>query len=139
MPEIRAGSDERFQAVETSAGRIDGDIAVLATGAWSKPLMAKLGITGPLETERGYHIVFKGAEGGPRHPVMVASGKFVATPMAEGRRCAGILEFGGLRPVGPKRHLISCAAKPKRPSLMWFGKTKSNGKAIARSHRIRCR
>ena len=58
--------------------------------------MQKLGIDVPLESERGYHIVFEGAEGGPRVPTMVAAGKFVATPMAAGLRCAGIVEFGGL-------------------------------------------
>jgi D-amino-acid dehydrogenase len=33
---------------------------------------------------------------------MVASGKFVATPMAAGLRCAGIVEFGGLK-AGPSK------------------------------------
>lgn len=32
----------------------------------------------------------------PRSPVMVASGKFVATPMEGRLRLAGIVEFGGL-------------------------------------------
>ena len=82
--------------VETSAGRIDCDDAVLATGVWSKPLMKKLGLNVPLESERGYHIVFENAQGGPKRPTMVAAGKFVATPMAQGVRCAGVVEFGGL-------------------------------------------
>ena len=85
-----------IRAVETDQGRFDCDAAVLATGVWSKPLMRKLGLTVPLESERGYHIVYEGATGGPKSPVMVAGGKFVATPMAAGLRCAGIVEFGGL-------------------------------------------
>lgn len=89
-------SGGRVRAVETDSGRIDCDAAVLATGVWSKPLMQKLGLNVPLESERGYHIVFEAATGGPKEPVMVAGGKFVATPMAAGLRCAGIVEFGGL-------------------------------------------
>lgn len=95
-------SGDRITAVLTSEGPIPCDAAVLATGVWSKPLMTKLGLTIPLETERGYHIVFEDAAGGPSHPIMVASGKFVATPMAAGLRCAGVVEFGGLD-AGPNR------------------------------------
>ena len=114
-------SDDRFTAVRTNQGDIGGDLAVLTTGVWSKPLLRKLGIDVPLETERGYHIVFKGAKGGPRHPIMVASGKFVATPMADGLRCAGIVEFGGLD-AGPSKApfaLLRRQAKAAFPNMTW--------------------
>ncbi|MEE4188925.1 MAG: FAD-dependent oxidoreductase [Roseobacter sp.] len=91
-------SGGRVQGVETTTGRIDCDDAVLASGVWSKPLMQKLGLDVPLDTERGYHVIYEDASGGPVRPTMVASGKFVATPMAQGLRCAGIVEFGGLNP-----------------------------------------
>lgn len=91
----------RVTAVVTSAGRIACPAAVLASGAWSKPLMRRLGLDIPVETERGYHIVYEGAGGGPSAPTMIAAGKFVATPMAGGLRCAGIVEFGGLE-AGPR-------------------------------------
>lgn len=90
----------QVRAVLTDQGPVPCERVVLATGVWSKPLMAKLGLKVPLESERGYHIVFEGAEGGPGHPMMIAAGKFVATPMAQGLRCAGIVEFGGLE-AGP--------------------------------------
>ncbi len=94
--------DGKVNEVITSSGALPCSGVVLATGVWSKPLMRKLGLKVPLESERGYHIVFEGAEGGPSAPVMVASGKFVATPMAAGLRCAGVVEFGGLD-AGPSR------------------------------------
>ena len=112
-------TDGRAQGVETSQGRIACDDIVLATGVWSKPLMSKLGLDIPLETERGYHIVFKDAQGGPTRPVMIASGKFVATPMAQGLRCAGIVEFGGLE-AGPSAApfaLLRKQAQKAFPSL----------------------
>jgi D-amino-acid dehydrogenase len=93
-------SENRVSGVETDQGAIPCSEVVLATGVWSKPLMKSLGLSVPLESERGYHIVFEGAEGGPKVPIMVAAGKFVATPMAAGLRCAGIVEFGGLE-AGP--------------------------------------
>lgn len=82
--------------VVTSAGVMECDAVVLASGAWSKALMTKLGLKIPLESERGYHIVMKNASGGPHVPAMISSGKFVATPMQAGLRCAGIVELGGL-------------------------------------------
>ncbi|KIN65532.1 D-amino-acid dehydrogenase small chain [Sulfitobacter noctilucae] len=88
------------RAVQTTQGTVNCTEVVLATGVWSKPMMAKLGLNVPLEAERGYHIVFEGSTGGPSKPFMIASGKFVATPMEQGLRCAGIVEFGGLE-AGP--------------------------------------
>ncbi|WP_136660127.1 FAD-binding oxidoreductase [Nitratireductor sp. XY-223] len=90
------------QAVLTDQGRFDCDHVVLSAGIWSKPLAAKLGLNVPLESERGYHIVFKEPVSAPKSPTMVAAGKFVATPMEAGLRCAGIVEFGGLD-AGPSR------------------------------------
>lgn len=82
--------------VVTSNGVLEADSVVLASGAWSKSLMKRLGLNIPLETERGYHIVMRNAAGGPKAPSMISSGKFVATPMQMGLRCAGIVELGGL-------------------------------------------
>ena len=94
--------DGKVHQVLTTQGPVPCDQVVLATGAWSKPLMAKLGLKVPLESERGYHIVFEDATGGPSRPIMIASGKFVATPMEQGLRCAGVVEFGGLE-AGPSK------------------------------------
>lgn len=103
-------TDGQVTATLTTDGPVPCDRVILATGVWSKPLMKKLGLTIPIETERGYHIVFEGAEGGPSHPIMVASGKFVATPMAAGLRCAGVVEFGGLD-AGPNADALSLLRK----------------------------
>jgi len=59
--------------------------------------MGKLGLNVPLEAERGYHIVYRNPTQRPNAPMMVTTGKFVATPTDEGLRCAGIVEFGGLK------------------------------------------
>ena len=92
----------RVKAVITPQGRMECETVVLTTGVWSKPLMKKLGLNIPLESERGYHVVFKNPSQTLRQPLMIAAGKFVATPMDGGLRCAGIVEFGGLK-AGPSK------------------------------------
>lgn len=107
-------SGGRISAVDTDKGRFECREAVLATGVWSKPLMQKLGLNVPLEAERGYHIVFKGPSQTPNNPMMLASGKFVATAMDQGLRCAGIVEFGGLSEEKSKAPLALLRRKVKQ-------------------------
>ena len=92
----------RIAQLETDRGPMPCDAAVLAAGIWSKPLMRKLGLRVPLEAERGYHLHFRGPSQMPRHPLMIASGKFAVNPMAHGLRCAGTVELGGIT-RGPSR------------------------------------
>ena len=91
-----AREDGRTTGVRAGGETIACDAAVVATGVWSGPLAAKLGLKVPLESERGYHLELWEPSVMPRSPVMVASGKFVATPMEGRLRLAGIVEFGGL-------------------------------------------
>ncbi|MBE8167012.1 MAG: FAD-binding oxidoreductase [Shewanella sp.] len=68
---------------------------LLTTGAWSKIFTTKLGYKVPLDTERGYHLMLPNKI--PLHrPVTSFERKFIITPMSEGTRLAGIVEFGGL-------------------------------------------
>jgi D-amino-acid dehydrogenase len=70
---------------------------VVAAGAWSGTLARQLGSPVPLESERGYHVVVRGAETGTRVQTIWAERKFVATPMEMGLRFAGTVEFAGLK------------------------------------------
>lgn len=98
------------------------DAAVLATGAWTKTLADEFGIPKPpLESERGYHLELWEPSIMPRAPVMVASGKFVATPMDGRLRLAGIVEFGGLD-APPSREpfeLLERNIRAAMPGLTW--------------------
>lgn len=128
-------SGGKVSAVHTTQGTVPCDEVVLATGVWSKPMMAKLGFNVPLESERGYHIVFEDAEGGPTRPYMIASGKFVATPMEQGLRCAGIVEFGGLE-AGPSKaplDLLRRQARKAFPNLKYKGEVEWLGHRPATS------
>ena len=94
--------DGRATGFLTDKGAIGGDVVVLATGAWSKPIAKKLGLDLHLESERGYHIELVDPSHTPVNPMMVAASKFVITPMQGRIRCAGVIEFGGLD-AGPSK------------------------------------
>lgn len=88
--------NQTITGVRTDTATIDCKAAVVATGAWSKALMKKLNCAIPLEAERGYHIELYNPSAIPKMPSMIASGKFVMTPMDGRLRLAGMVEFGGL-------------------------------------------
>lgn len=69
---------------------------VVAAGVWSRTLAAKLDRDIPLQSERGYHIEIRNPGITLNNPIMFAAGKLVATPMENGIRFAGLVEFGDL-------------------------------------------
>jgi len=103
-----------------SALRLEGgermpvETAVLCAGAWSGDLARKLGDRIPLETERGYHIMVKGADTGLRIQTISADRKFVASPMEDGLRIAGNVEFAGLK-APANMHRADVLLKQARP------------------------
>ena len=116
---VREGG--RITGVRAGGETISCDVAVLATGAWSGPLAARFGISVPLESERGYHLELWEPSVMPRAPVMVASGKFVATPMEGRLRLAGIVEFGGMSapPSRAPYALLEQNIRKAMPGLTW--------------------
>ncbi len=100
--EIEIG-EEGARAIQTDSGRLAFDKLVIAAGAWSATLVAQLGLKVPLMSERGYHVQFNSAGSHQKQPMMVTSGKYVATPMADGLRLAGMVEFKPMSaPPDPK-------------------------------------
>ncbi|MEO1248717.1 MAG: FAD-dependent oxidoreductase [Pseudomonadota bacterium] len=114
---------ENGQVTGVRAGgeTIEADAAIVATGVWSGGLARKLGVTVPLESERGYHLELWEPNIMPRSPVMIASGKFVATPMEGRLRLAGIVEFGGLEapPSAAPIALLKKNIEAAIPGLRW--------------------
>lgn len=86
----------RAIGVQLDGDMLAADRVIVASGIWSGPLAKGLGLSVPMESERGYHVELWNPSVMPRDPVMVASGKFVATPMEGRLRLAGVVEFGGL-------------------------------------------
>ena len=83
--------------VRTDQGDFPVQDLVIAAGAFSKPLAAELGNKVPLDTERGYHMMLPQPRIEVRVPMLISSLGFGVTPMSDGLRLAGTVEFGGLK------------------------------------------
>ena len=82
----------------------------------------------PLETERGYHVHFKGHDHLLSRPIIFLNRGFGITPMEQGLRVVGTVELGGLdNPLTKKRiHNLVNNAKYLFPELSehhdeWLG------------------
>ena len=89
--------EEEKPTVETESQRYIFDKLVIACGAFSKKLTDNLGEKIPLDTERGYHVHFKNCDHLLTRPVIFQNRGFGITPMEQGLRVVGTVEFGGLK------------------------------------------
>ena len=90
--------------IEANSDSYSFDKMVIACGAFSKKLTDQTGEKIPLDTERGYHVHFKGHDHLLSRPVIFLNRGFGITPMEQGLRVVGTVEFGGLdNPPSKKR------------------------------------
>lgn len=92
--------DGRVYAVETeNAEAIEADAVVLASGAYSAPLLANLGASLPIQPAKGYHRDCESKEGAPpllSRACVLGENMVFCTPMNGFVRFAGTLEFSGV-------------------------------------------
>jgi glycine/D-amino acid oxidase-like deaminating enzyme len=88
--------NDRVRAVRGESETYPCDHAVICAGAWSVQLLRPLGYALPLESQRGYHVTIASPGVTISRPVVAADRKVFLTPMEEGLRAAGTVEFGGL-------------------------------------------
>lgn len=84
----------RIAAVESLQGAITGDEFVLAPGAWTASLGAKLGLKLPMLAGKGYGITVGDAPERPSLPAILVEGRVAVTPMTDGVRFVGTMELG---------------------------------------------
>ena len=97
-------TNENKPIIKTDLRSYSFDKAVIACGAFSKKLTDKLDEKIPLDTERGYHVHFKGYDHLLSRPVIFLNRGFGITPLEQGLRVVGTVEFGGLdNPPSKKR------------------------------------
>ena len=89
--------DEKKPVIRSDTQRFVFDKLVIACGAFSKKLTDKLHENIPLDTERGYHIHFKSFDHLIKRPIIYLNRGFGMTPMEQGLRVVGTVEFGGLK------------------------------------------
>ena len=98
--------------IKTDSKDYSFEKSVIACGAFSKKLTDQLGENIPLDTERGYHVHFKGMDHLLSRAVINLDRGFGLTPMNQGMRAVGTVELGGLNnPPSKKRidYIIRCA------------------------------
>lgn len=80
-----------------SGDKLDADKVILAGGAFSKKLAAKLGNIVPLETERGYNTTLPKDAFELKTQLVFCDHGFVMTPLETGIRVGGAVELAGLK------------------------------------------
>jgi glycine/D-amino acid oxidase-like deaminating enzyme len=100
---IEVNAEGRVTAVRGEAATYPCDHAVVCAGAWSTQLAENLGYAIPLESQRGYHVVIPSPGITTSRPVIAADRKVFMTPMEDGLRIAGTVEFGGLTRLPTRR------------------------------------
>ena len=88
--------DEEKPIIKSETQSFIFDKIVIACGSFSKRLTDNLDEKIPLDTERGYHIHFKDCDHLLSRPVIFQNRGFGITPMEQGLRVVGTVEFGGL-------------------------------------------
>ena len=100
-------------SIKTESESFTFDKAVIACGAFSKKLTDKVNEKIPLDTERGYHVHFKGYDHLLSRPVIFLNRGFGITPMEQGLRVVGTVEFGGLNNPPTKKRIINLVNNAK--------------------------
>ena len=123
-----AGGIPGLLEVVSSGERLPADRVVVAAGAWSTRLLGPLAAGIPLDTERGYHVMFPEAASLLSRPVAPVDGGFFMTPMEGGLRAAGTVEFAGLDAPPRQARVEALTAAVRRllpdlgdPAESWLG------------------
>ena len=107
-------SDGGVETMVHSGQTITSEMAVIAAGAWSRPLCAQLGDNVPLDTERGYNLTLPKGSLGLSRMVLFEGQGFVTSPLDIGDRIGGAVEFGGLSLAPNYRRVDAIIARAKR-------------------------
>ncbi len=121
-------TDENKAILNSEKERYSFEKIVVAAGAYSKKLTDQLGENIPLDTERGYHVHFKGMNKLISRPVICLDRGFGLSPMNQGLRAVGTVELGGLKNPPSKKRIdyIVKSAREFLPQLKehhdeWLG------------------
>ena len=104
--------------------KIKFDKIIICAGAWSNQIANMLGDKFPLDTERGYHILFETNEKLINRPVAWSESGFYLIQIHNGVRAAGTVEIAGLN-KSPNKKRLNMIERQSRKVLPQLGKVKS--------------
>ncbi|NLP60488.1 NAD(P)/FAD-dependent oxidoreductase [Paraburkholderia sacchari] len=101
--------------VQTDAGPLSAELAVVALGPWSDLVTAPLGYRVPLRPKRGYHMHYASEAAAPlTRPVVDIEGGYVVAPMKRGLRLTTGVELAE-RGRPPNYAQLDAAERAARP------------------------
>ena len=100
------------------------DNIIISAGSWSKELALMIGDKFPLDTERGYHVLFENNNKLINRPIGWSQSGFYIIQIEEGIRAAGTVEIAGLNKKPNQKRLIMIE-REARILLPALGKIKS--------------
>jgi D-hydroxyproline dehydrogenase len=106
-------STDKKPIINTNLKSYNFDKTVVACGAFSKKFTDQADEKIPLDTERGYHVHFKGYDHLLSRPVIFLNRGFGITPMEQGLRVVGTVEFGGLQNAPSKKRILNIVNNAK--------------------------
>ena len=104
--------------------QIEFDEIVISAGAWSNIIAKMIGEDFPLDTERGYHVLFKTNEKLIDRPIGWSQSGFYLIQIEEGIRAAGTVEIAGLKKP-PNKKRLKMIERQARLILPQLGDVKS--------------
>tara|TARA_B110000116_G_scaffold116354_1_gene101012 strand:- start:5229 stop:6461 length:1233 start_codon:yes stop_codon:yes gene_type:complete len=122
-------NNEGLVEISLQEKKIKFNQVVICTGAWSKSLARMVGDDFPLDTERGYHVLFDADKQLINRPIGWSQSGFYLVQMEDGIRASGTIEIAGLdKPLNQNRiNMIESQARKILPQLgavksTWMGK-----------------
>jgi len=115
---------ENFIELSLDNKKIIFDKIIISAGAWSNQIANMLGDKFPLDTERGYHILFETNEKLINRPVAWSESGFYLIQIHDGIRAAGTVEIAGLK-KSPNKKRIEMIERQSRKVLPQLGNVKS--------------
>lgn len=97
------------RAVETTNGRVEADVVVIAAGARSGEISRMAGVKLPIQGGKGYSIDYPNPPSTPLHPMSVYEARMAITPTSAYTRLAGTMELSGINTIVRKERVAALA------------------------------
>ena len=85
-----------IKSIKTTTQDLEFDEVIVATGAWSGGVVAKLGLSIPMQAGKGYSFTLPHVEKNVRIPSIFLEARVAVTPMGDSLRFGGTLEITGV-------------------------------------------